>query len=311
MDPVTINPAEARELCDATEWRLVAESEPEALAKLKLAQLQRRVEKARKEHAYWQETVADLYDEKGEFKLQINLPWKPRFKEKAAVFAEVLRRYEERLKQLEREAEAAPAKPGKKKPSQDPLPAEGQPLTADELMARLRKLRFFEGYSASAIKQAEARIRDQFAEGLSGPRRAYFERFPGFALVFLSIEGEWYGDPYGPLVERVAQNSFGMFHPTRITDKRDRKKGTATLSFTVEGQRYSLTVEDSPKWFPPEFLELIEEAFAKHCGKLHFHETLLSVVPDARGASQLTICTNRAYKALVKAKLLPDEASEI
>jgi hypothetical protein len=309
-----IDLAEARTLCDAAEWRLVAESEPEALAKMKLAQVQKRAEKARSAHAVWRRFAQELYDEKGELKLQVELPWKPRFREKAELFAKVLQRYEDQLQQMTRQAEAAADQPGKKRaPGTAAASREDRspgPLTADELLARLRKVRFFEGYSAEAAQQAEARIRAQYAEGLSGPRRAHFERFPGFALHFLSIEGEWYGDRYEPLVERVAQNSFGMFRPTRITDKRDRKKGTATLAFTVEGQRYSVTAEDSAKWVPTEFLELIEEAFSTHCNKLSFHETLLSAVPPPSGATW-TICTNRAFKALLKAKLLPEEAFEI
>ena len=248
-------------------------------------------------------------------KLQVELPWKPRFKEKAALFAEALQRYEDRLQELTREAEAAAAKPGKKRASRAAVASTGDrapgPMTADELLARLRKVRFFEGYSPEAVEQAEARIRAQYAEGLSGPQRAYFERFPGFALNFISIEGEWYGDRYEPLVERIAQNSFGMFRPTRITDKRDRRKRTATLAFTVNGQRYSATAEDSAKWLPTEFTDLIEEAFSIHCNKLSFHEILLSAVPPPSSDSTWTICTNRAYKALVKAKLLPEEAFEI
>lgn len=310
-----IDLAQARELCNAAELRLVAESEPEALAKMKLAQVQRRVQKAREEHAYWQRTVAKLYDENGELKLQVELPWKPRFKEKAALFAEALQRYEDCLEQLTRQAEAAAARPGKKRApraaaasSEDRPPG---PLTADELLARLRKLRFFEGYSPKAVEQAEARIRFQYAEGLSGPQRAYFERFPGFALNFISIEGAWYGEPYEPLVKTVARNSFEMFRPTRIADKRDRKKGTATLAFTVEGDRHSVTAEDSAKWLPTEFTDLIEEAFSIHCNKLSFHEILLSAVPPASSGTTWTICTKRAYKALVKAKLLAEEAVEI
>jgi hypothetical protein len=182
-------------------------------------------------------------------------------------------------------------------------------MSTDDFVARLHKLRFFEGYSKEAASLAEARIRDQHEAGINGPRREYFERFPGFALSFISLPGEWDYEPYEPMVELVAENSFGMFNPADITDERDPDEvGTATLSFTVDGVRYSATSEECGGWIPSEFLELIEEAFSEHCGNFHFFETFW---PEVRDESRWTFCTKRAQKALVKAKLLADHPDDI
>jgi hypothetical protein len=319
---MAIDPAEARELCDAAQWRLVAESEPEALAKLNLAQLRRRVAKVRSEHAYWKDMVKRLYDESGELKVPYELPWKPRFPEKAELLGEVLTRYERRLEELER-ASAAGDETKKRRKGADERPP--LPGNADELIAALQKLRFFEGYPADAATLAQERIRTQFAAGLSGPHREYFERFPGFALVFLSYPGDWYSAPYERLVAIAAENSFGMFRPTRIAQKRksagrrgakprllrEDEKDSVTLSFTVARKRYSKTVKESGHAPPVEFLELIEEAFTENCFGLRFHETLLCAIPGAAGETTWTICTQRAFRAISKARLIPSEAAEI
>jgi hypothetical protein len=300
----------ARKLCNAAEWRLVEASEPGALNTLTLAKGRKKVDQARKLRDTWCDMVARLGQPTTDAERFIP--------QKAELFTEVLRRFEEHLQKVESSASAASGgEAGRNRVSRSAARSKtaaakltGPPST-DEFIAHLRKLRFFEGYTASAEKLAEERIRTQHAEGLSGPLREYFERFPGFALVFISIDGEWDDDPCEPLVETVAQNSFGMFDPTNITDERDDEAGTATLSFTVNGQRYSRTItEETGGWVPVEFLELIEEAFAEHCGNLHFHETLLSAAPGGGDSSTWTICSNRAYKALEKAKLLPSEAAE-
>jgi hypothetical protein len=185
-------------------------------------------------------------------------------------------------------------------------------MSTDEFVAWLHKLRFFEGYSQEAARLAEERIRKQHDDGIQGPGRKYFERFPGFALSFLAIPGEWDGEPYEPLVGIVADNSFGMFNPTEVTDERHRDDvGTATLSFTVNGVRYRATADGSSGWVPPEFLELIEEAFTRHCGGLRFHETFACAAPGGGDETTRTICTPRAYKGLLKANLLPEEPGQV
>ncbi len=181
-------------------------------------------------------------------------------------------------------------------------------MNADELIASLHKLHFFKGYTKEAVKRAEERVRQQYDSGMSGPHRQHFERFPGFALNFITILGEWDFEPYEPLVEIVAQNSFGMFLPEEITDERDEEEGTATLSFSVEGQRYSATVDDSDGWVPQAFLERIEQAFHEHCHQLGFFETYW---PEAGDACSWTICTKPAHTALVQARLLPGDPGEI
>ena len=179
-------------------------------------------------------------------------------------------------------------------------------LTAEELIASLRKARFFEGFTDEAATLAEARIRDRYQAGISGSGRKYFARFPGFALIFLSVEGEWDREPYEPLVQMYADASFGMFRPASVSDAR-HDDGSVTLSFVVDGQKYEATAEDQG-WLPAELTELIEGAFRKHCGGLEFFETYY---PEAGQSSSWTFCRKRAYRAIVKAGLIPGSPDDV
>jgi hypothetical protein len=306
--------AETLASCSAAQRRLAEESEREAIVQLTADKLRNRAEKAKKECADWSRIAERLSPITPEMPEMVR-EYRSMAQSKAALFAEVQRRFEERVAQL---GEAAKREGPGKKPSSRPRKSRSSPesepslpQSADELIAALRKIRFFESYTPSAVELAEERIRRQFAKGISGPLREYYQWFPGFALAFIGIEEKWYHDPYGPLVKVVAENSFGMFQPKKISDKRDPRRNLATLSFVVEGEKYSCTAEDLSNRPPMEFLELIEEAFARHCRNLHFHETDLSSVPGATDLTTWTICTKRAYKALVKANLLPIEPAEL
>src|SRR4051812_36203274 len=67
---------------------------------------------------------------------------------------------------------------------------EQRSMDASDLMAKLDKIRFFEGYTPEAEKKARARVLKQYKEGLAGEYQKYFERFPGFALCFLDVDME-------------------------------------------------------------------------------------------------------------------------
>jgi hypothetical protein len=175
-------------------------------------------------------------------------------------------------------------------------------LTTDQFLEQLEKAKFFAGFTPEAARKAKALVRKNHKQGLAGSGAKYFRRFPGFALIFLSIDGEWDLEPYEPLVKTFAKASFGMFAPKKIKDVRNEETGAATLSFEVDGISYKATTEDQGGWIPSEFLELIEKAFKKHCHGFEIFETFY---PEAGQSSSWTFCTPKAYRALVKAGLLP------
>ena len=55
-------------------------------------------------------------------------------------------------------------------------------------------------------------------------------------------------------------------------------------------------------WLPDEILEVLEEAFTKHCNGLGFHPVYF---PEDTQEAVMTICTARAFGAAVEAGLLP------
>lgn len=93
-------------------------------------------------------------------------------------------------------------------------------LSTDEFLTKIEKLKFFDGFTPQAARKAKALIRKNHKQGLAGSGAKYYRRFPGFALIFLSIDGEWDGEPYEPLVREFAKASFGMFAPKKIKDVR-------------------------------------------------------------------------------------------
>jgi hypothetical protein len=185
------------------------------------------------------------------------------------------------------------------------LVAPAKTLTWDELLKALQKAKFFEGFPPKAARLAKAHIEKRYEERLAGSDAKYYRRFPGFALVFMEVDGEWDADPFEPLVEAFAEASFGMFKPTQITDT--RHDDSATLSFQVGTKRYTAT-DEVGGWIPTEFLELIWKAFKQNCGGMEFFETFH---PGMGQSSSWTFCKPRAYRALVQAGLLPDSAETV
>ena len=175
-------------------------------------------------------------------------------------------------------------------------------MDAGDLMAKLDAIRFFEGYTAEAEQQARARVFKQFEEGLAGRSRKYYERFPGFALWFLGVDMELDGAEDLKLVlKQFAAETFGMFKPTHVKAVRDRDEDVTRLEFRVDGVPYKAEAEYST-WVPDEVTEVIERAFKKHCNKLGFHPVHF---PEFSQTADMTVCTARAFKAGVKAGLLP------
>jgi hypothetical protein len=179
-------------------------------------------------------------------------------------------------------------------------------LTTNALLEKLRKLKFFDGYTADAERKAVKAIRKNYEQGLAGRGAKYYRQFPGFALIFLSVDLEW-GSPYAPLVRVFAKASFGMFQPKKIKESRDQRTDLITLSFEVDSVTYRATADDPGGWVPEEFLDLIETAFKKHCGGLQVFETFY---PESGQCSAWTFCTPKAHRALVKANLLPADHEE-
>jgi len=171
-----------------------------------------------------------------------------------------------------------------------------------DLMAKLDAIRFFEGYSAEAEPKARARVLKQYKKWRAGESRKYVERFPGFALMFLGVDGELDGaEDLKSVLKGIAKESFGMFKPTDVSAVCDPDEDVTRLEFRVDGVRYVAEAGYDP-WLPSEVLEVIEEAFKKHCNKLGFHTLYF---PEFSQAVDLTICTARAFKAAVKAGLVP------
>lgn len=179
-------------------------------------------------------------------------------------------------------------------------------MTADELIDVLHEIKFFKGYTETAIPLAEAKIRENYNRGVNSDQKKYYERFPGFALTMIETEGEWDFQPYEPFVMQIAESSFGMFQPTDIEDLRDHDKGKFTLSFTVNGKRYSTTGDDSG-WLPNEIGNLVRKAFKEQCNGLEFWESW-EVLVRGRGTDGMnaTICRNESYRAVTERGLLAE-----
>ncbi|HEU5117194.1 MAG TPA: hypothetical protein VFT74_11060 [Isosphaeraceae bacterium] len=180
-------------------------------------------------------------------------------------------------------------------------------MDAADLMAELEAIRFFEGYTAEAEQQARDKILKHYKNGLAGESRKSFERFPGFALKFLGVDGELDGaEDLEMVLEGIARESFGMFKPTDVSAVCDPDEGVIRLEFRVDGVRYKAEAEYEG-WLPDEVLEVIEKAFKKHCNKLGFHTLHF---PEDSQEVALTICTARAFKAAVKAGLVPADYAQ-
>ncbi|MGE3818528.1 MAG: hypothetical protein AB7I30_03775 [Isosphaeraceae bacterium] len=175
-------------------------------------------------------------------------------------------------------------------------------MDARDLMAKLDAIRFFEGYTPEAEQAARARVLQRYVDGLAGESRRYFERFPGFAARFLGVDMELDGAEDLKLVlEQFAADSFGMFRPTDVVAVHDPDEDVTRLEFRVDGVRYKAEA-GYDTWLPNEVMVVIEKAFKKHCDKLGFHPVHF---PEHSQEAVMTICTARAYKAAVKAGLLP------
>jgi hypothetical protein len=175
-------------------------------------------------------------------------------------------------------------------------------MNADDLMARLDAIRFFEGYTAEAEQKARAQVLTQYEKGLASESRRYFERFPGFALRFLGVDLELDGaEDLEMVLGQFAADSFGMFRPTDVSAVCDPDEDVTRLEFRVDGVPYVAEAEYST-WVPDEILEVIEKAFQTHGNQLGFHPIH---VPEFSQEAVMTICTARAFKEAVKAGLLP------
>jgi hypothetical protein len=92
-----------------------------------------------------------------------------------------------------------------------------------------------------------------------------------------------------------------MFKPTDVSTVCDPDEDITRLEFLIDGVRYKAEA-GYDTWLPDEVLEVIEKAFKKHCNKLGFHPVHF---PEFSQEAVMTICTARAFKAAVKAGLLP------
>ena len=143
----------------------------------------------------------------------------------------------------------------------------------------------------------------QYEEGLAGASRRYFERFPGFALRFCGLDDGEMDDAEDleSILREIAGQSFGMFKPTDISATCDRDENLIRLEFRVDGVPYEAEA-GYEGWVPNEVTEVIVKAFKTHCNELGLHSVNF---PEFSQAAEMTVCTARAFKAAVKAGLLP------
>lgn len=180
-------------------------------------------------------------------------------------------------------------------------------MNAADLLDKLDEIRFFEGYTAEAERQARELVLKQYDAGLTGESRKSFERFPGFALKFLGLDGELDGaEDLESVLEGIAAGSFGMFRPKDVAGVCDPDEDVIRLEFRVDGVGY-VAEAGYDTWLPDEVLEVIDNAFQKHCNGLGFHTLFF---PEESQEVALTICTARAFDAAVKIGLAPADYAQ-
>jgi hypothetical protein len=181
-------------------------------------------------------------------------------------------------------------------------------MDVENLLTRLQKLRYFEGYSDTALAKATRGIRTRYAAGLAGPWKAEFERFPGLALVVTDVDMELDSPEDLRLVLRqFASDSCGMFAPKSIRARRVDGDGRYQLQFTVNGDPADLSC-DAAGWLPEEFLEGLRTVTKKNCSGLVFQDV---EYPDPGQSGYFLWCTPRARKAVARAGLIPSDQNPL
>lgn len=105
----------------------------------------------------------------------------------------------------------------------------------------------------------------QLEKGRQKVRRQYFtkpfEILAAFDSVIMSVEWEGIGSdtPYKWLLLDLATISHGGFSPTDILDQFSFEKQRAGIAFTLEGKRYTTTLEYHNSWLDGKFLLFIEK----------------------------------------------------
>ena len=96
------------------------------------------------------------------------------------------------------------------------------------------------------------------------------EAFQDVALFFdwESAEGD---DPYQYFTQWLADISHGNFNPVDIDDGFDWENETASLAFTLNGNRYSTDLKFRGDWIDPQFFKFIEEVVATEVPQGQFY----------------------------------------
>lgn len=177
-------------------------------------------------------------------------------------------------------------------------------MDIETFLQRLKKAKYFEGYSDSAYTKAIKLIRKRHQDGMGGDQKEYFERFPGLALVVIDVDQEMMGlDDLAIILRDFGEVSLGMFGPQSIKIRRKRGDKHYELGFTVHQTKHSLKFEDD-SWIPNEFFDELDKVTRSECSGLAFHSI---AYPDPGQSGFYIWCTTRAFKAISRAGLIPSE----
>lgn len=184
-------------------------------------------------------------------------------------------------------------------------------FTGSSYMRALQDVGWFEG--------APDELQDVVAERLEAhddtprPAQAFYADIciAAFENDAIDGEGESAQGSYFTIIDLLVENSFGLFEPTRVTDRLNRKTDTATISFLLAKQTFSLEVPLGDGYFQTDVVDVLINGALAATGVTHrFHElptkyqhTSYAFVPDA-------VWTRAAKAGLVSTKIERKRCSE-
>jgi hypothetical protein len=101
-------------------------------------------------------------------------------------------------------------------------------------------------------------------------------------------EGESVQGSYFTIIDMLVDSSFDLFKPTRLTDKLNRKKGTATVSFMLGKKPFSIEVPLADGYFQTDVVDVLINGALAAVGVTHrfralptkYQHTSYAFVPD-------------------------------
>ncbi len=169
-----------------------------------------------------------------------------------------------------------------------------------DIIDKLHKLRYFEGYPEWAVEKAVKQFRKNYLAGVSGPHSQLFQRFPGLALRVLEIDGELDGPEDLKLVTRqLAKSTFKLLELSSLKVKREAE--TILLQFHCGDTPYNFRM-GCEGWIPASFYSFFHSVMKEQCNGIDFQSI---PYPDPGQCDVFVLCTKRSFRVLMKAKLIP------